>query len=342
MTKETKKVIHDFDDVKIDPRLVGEWSVMGLWNQYLTFGRDERKLVKRDYIWATEVGRSYFDRWCKMKAIPAEEEYNERTLRKFVAGDMFERVVGFVLAVTGMLKADNAHLTVPATKNTLKVTGRLDFLTGGKPKTWKEIETDPFAQLYFQFFEPFKVIAKQLHTELTKKYPNGLKPLIYEIKSVNSLLFWAKKDYLQEAYPHHQLQLLTYLKATEMDEGRVLYISKDDLTLAEFPVYANDVKLNEIWNKDVKEMSKFILTNQEPPKPDPIVFDERKKITFQHNKKKYFIKGCWTENWEIKWSNYIKQIGYKDEKDYKDKIKPLLKQKNDAIKETFKFQRGLV
>ena len=333
-------------EIEVDPRIKGDWSVMGTWNNFLTFLQNERELKERDYIWATEIGRGTYERWLKMTATPPDKGYTERVLRKFSAGDIFERLIGFFLCVNGLLKLDNEHIEIPETENMLKVTGKLDFLAGGKPKSWEEIEIDPFASLFFEFFPSFKEIARQLNRLVLEKYPNGLKPLIYEIKSINSQIFWAKKDYLPDAYFHHRLQLYTYLRQRNMPEGRVLYISKDDLCLAEFPVYLDDQKMKDAWEKDVLDMTKiyrdWIDKGIEPEKPPMIIFDERKKIKFQFEKKGYEIKGCWKSNWEISWSNYITKMGFKDVDDYERKANPLCKEKNDEIKEKYKIANNLV
>ena len=42
------------------------WSIAGLWNQELIFGREERELKKRDYAWASEIGKNYIKAWYEM------------------------------------------------------------------------------------------------------------------------------------------------------------------------------------------------------------------------------------------------------------------------------------
>jgi hypothetical protein len=78
--------------------------------------------------------------------------------------------------------------------------------------------------------------------------------LVYEIKSKHSRGF----DYLPNR--HHQYQLWTYLKCLNKKDGRLLYISKDDLRIAEYVVELDDKELekevvnelnilNEAWKK---------------------------------------------------------------------------------------------
>ena len=86
---------------------------------------------------------------------------------------------------------------------------------------------------------------------------------VYEIKTKHSRAFWYMS---KEGKPmrQHEQQLWTYLESLEVEEGGLVYISKDDLTIAEFPVsrsnkeLANEVKeqfslLNKAWEaKDMK------------------------------------------------------------------------------------------
>lgn len=319
-----------------------QWSLVGIWNEQLTFRREEKEPWKRDYIWASELGKDYYQRWLKMNAVKPDYDYDDRTLRKFEAGNFFERIVGFVLVSAGILLQDNKKYDIPEDKDHLKLTVKPDFIAGGKPD-WEIARQQISEELLFKLMPNLGRIAKALVDYFSKKYPGGLTPLVYEIKSVNSQVFWAKKDYLQEAYPHHALQAFAEMKATGLPEGRILYISKDDLTVAEFALRLDSEHLNELYETDVKTMTKYIREGTEPPKPENIVFDPRKKSHFQMDKKKYTIEGSYVENWEIGWSMYIKQITGLDGKDQQDvvekwqsKIKGELKDKNDELKADFK------
>ena len=154
---------------------------------------------------------------------------------KFEAGNLFERVVGLVLVSAGILIYDNKKCEIPADEDHLRISVRPDFVAGGKPdweKSKKQIENEAL----FKLLPNLKSIAEQLVEHFKEKYPEGLKPIVFEIKTVNSMVFWAKKDYLADAYPQHKLQTLAELKSLGMDEGKIFYMSKDDLTTAEFTV----------------------------------------------------------------------------------------------------------
>lgn len=284
-----------------------KWSIVGIWNEQLTFGRAKRALEPREHIWASELGKSYYERYLKMTAVKPDFDYDERVLRKFEAGNFFERIIGFVFISAGILKEDNEWYEIPADDTHLRVTGKPDFMAGGKPD-WEKAKSHIGDESLFKLMPNLSRIAEALVKHFSEKFPDGLPDLVYEIKSINSLVFWSKKSYLQEAYFHHRLQNFWEIKATNKPEGRLLYISKDDLTVEEFPILITDPTLNEKYEEDVRAMTKFIRTKTAPPKPPNIIFDKRKKLTFQRDKKKQQILGCYILNWEIEWSNYITQI----------------------------------
>jgi len=317
------------------------WSVMEIWNDQLTFGRKDREYKPRSRIWASEIGKSKYERYLKMTGVKPDIDYDERTLRKFAAGDFYERIIGFVLISSGLLKEDNQWYNIIEDTDHLEVSVKPDFIAGGKPD-WEKVRRDLKLNPFFDIMPVLRRISEKLVIHLAEKYPEGMKDVVYEIKSVNSQVFWSKKDYLQDAYPHHQMQLFTGMKATGLPEGRLLYISKDDLTTAEFSIKLNDEGLNKRYEDDVKLMTKYIRTKTIPLKPENIIFDERKKLHFQYKKKKCVIDGCYTDNWEVGWSNYFPTItGFKDVDTWKNSLKPEIKEKNDALKEKYKLKVGL-
>ncbi|MEK6883779.1 MAG: hypothetical protein AABY22_29390, partial [Nanoarchaeota archaeon] len=105
----------------------------------------------------------------------------------------------------------------------------------------------------------------------------NLPPLVYEIKSVNSKAFWwmAKEGF--KIKPEHELQIQWYLKKLIEKypdiEGRVLYVSRDDLVIQE---------LNTSYNPEIAKQSeeKFRLLNEcwrnqtLPPVEPAVVFND--------------------------------------------------------------------
>ena len=67
------------------------------------------------------------------------------------------------------------------------------------------------------------------------------------------------------ANPNHKLQLFHYLKAKDMKEGHIIYISRDDLRMVEMGVF-NTPENEKPYKEDIEKMSKFIKSKTKPHK----------------------------------------------------------------------------
>lgn len=286
------------------------WSFSNVWNTSLV-SREPRKVDRRDYIWASELGGSYIDRLLKMKGVEPTNPPNNRSLRKFEAGNLFEWVVELVLRRAGVLHESQKHLKYQY-DGLLEVTGRLDHLAGGTPD-WKRAKSDIKD---FHLPEVIEDTTNLVIETLSEKYPNGLKNIIIEVKSVASNMFHRYEDNMK-AQPHHELQLFHYLKASGMDEGHIIYISKDDLCMVEIPVFATQ-ELEGRYKEDIENMTKYFRTDAEPEKEKPILFDTMTKR--------------FSVNWRIPYSNYLSLIyGYKDQKEFDDIYRKKIAQWNRVL-----------
>ena len=97
--------------------------------------------------------------------------------------------------------------------------------------------------------------------------------VVYEIKSKHSRAFWhMKKDGPQLS---HQYQLWTYLYLLNIDRGKLVYVSKDDLAIMEFEVRKDNEKLkNEV-------MTILNLLNEAWKKKDPLILPLPDKDSWQ-------------------------------------------------------------
>lgn len=105
--------------------------------------------------------------------------------------------------------------------------------------------------------------------------------VVYEIKSKHSKAFWYMKT--QGAPINNQMQLWFYLHCLEIDEGRLVFLSKDDLTIKEYVVYRNDKELKKKVFDEARYLN-MCLEKKIPPLPYP------------------------KTKWQSKYSNYGKQI----------------------------------
>lgn len=129
----------------------------------------------------------------------------------------------------------------------------------------------------------------------------GGRPILYEIKSTNSYSFKYKLKN-RDPQPQHKLQTLFYLwrlrktghsELSEVNfsniEGRIIYVSRDDLNRLIIPVNYSDIEikpvieqlqiLNDSWKKD-----------ELPPVPEQIIYDEE--------------RGKWGINWVCNFCAY--------------------------------------
>lgn len=272
------------------------WSFYQIWNKSLE-ERKERELTPRSHIWATELGGAFIDRFLKMKAIPYTNPPNARSLRKFEAGNMMEWIAELVLRRAGVLVKDQEWLSYQYPE-CLEVTGKLDFLAGGKPD-WEKAKAE-IEQLNLPDF--FGRATGAIISHFAEKYPDGLEKIVLEVKSCGSMMF---DRYEQTgANDHHILQLFHYLKAKNMSEGHIVYISKDDLRMLEIGVFNSPV-VEEKYKEDIGTMTSIWKSEKEPAKEPLVVFGED--------------FGKFSKNWRVEYSNYLTMLyGYKEAMDYND------------------------
>lgn len=105
--------------------------------------------------------------------------------------------------------------------------------------------------------------------------------LVYEFKSKNSRSFWYMREKAQGPSEHNLMQLWVALKILNKKEGRLVYISKDDLSILEYVVLLTD----PIGSKAMEELQilNWAWEAQLPPKPIEDPKDWRAKYCSWHN-----------------------------------------------------------
>lgn len=289
------------------------WGFGNLWNTSLEQGRPEKPLQQRQRIWGSELGGSMVDRFLKMKAVKQSNPPNNRSLRKFEAGNIWEALIGYVLSRAGILinKQQWVGYQYPTL---LEVSGKLDFIAGGKPdydKASSLITTE------FKWLPEFISRATlNIVSSLQEQFPDGLKEIILELKSCSAFMF-EKYERSNEGSIQHKLQLFHYLKAMDYKEGHIVYICKDDARLLEIGVF-NPSFLEEVYKKDIETMTNYVLTDTQPPLEKPIVFDE--------------MFSSFSANWKVGYSSYLFLLyGLKDQAEFDEKYKPITERWNRVL-----------
>jgi hypothetical protein len=286
------------------------YSFYKIWNDSLLVGHYSKKEPKaRERLWATELGKSYIDLFLTLKGEPPSNNFSETTLRKFDAGIIWEKVIETILKKTGVM-IENQGWVEYKINGCLPVVGKLDFLIGGKTDKEKaKAEIEKIKDLLPEnvYKASFKII---------ESLPEELKTIVLEIKSISSFMF---NKYMTsgQANDNHRLQILHYLLAKNLDEGHIVYISKDDARLLEVGVF-NPSFVNQEYEKFVKEFSNYYFNNEQPPKEKEIVFDEE--------------WGKFDVNWKVLYSQYLTKIyGYKDQEEVRKLFSPLVESWNRVL-----------
>ena len=274
-----------------------DWHFSEAWNKALE-QIEERPVVARERLWASELGKPYIDVWLKLKGTPVSNPPNARSLRKFEAGNLFEWIVGLVLKRAGILQESQKWVSHQY-EGLLEVTGKADFMAGGIPEIEKAKEELERMELPPSFYKGFNAVIQHLKTT----YPNGLgiKPL--EIKSTSAFMF----DALERtglALKIHRLQACHYLISQKMPQANIVYICRDDMRMMEMPVLLNAVEPE--YRQYIEGISKFYKDDERPPLEKPIIFDEDMKKFSKNN--------------QVAWSGYLTMLyGLKDQAEFDER-----------------------
>lgn len=202
----------------------------------------EREEKRKINSWhASGFGTCPTGRYLERLGISPDEEFDDRTLRVFAAGKKFEEFV-LDLAVSKLPKGVNILKQVRVEDDLLGITG--------------------YADAVINFLSPEQSI-------------------VYELKTQHSRSFHWMKKRGESAMRHHEMQLWIYLNTLKIEEGRILYVSKDDLCLREAVVYWKDDKLaKEVM--DEADLLNRAWREKLPPRPPADPKDWRCKYCRWH------------------------------------------------------------
>lgn len=277
------------------------WRFDAVWNQSLI--REDYPLRPRNHAWASELGGAPIDTWLKMRATPYSNGPNDRSMRKFVAGDIWEWICALVLKRAGILIEQQRKLSYQY-PGLLRVVGKQDFLAGGQPN-WKR------ARREMEFYDLPKILrtaSLRIVDNLEATYGNTpLRTMVMEIKSTSSFMFKLREK-AKKASANHELQSFHYLKADNLPEAHVVYICRDDCLIEEFPIF-NPSEIEANYISEIETITNYHLTNTRPPLAAEILFENFR----------------FTKNWWIEYSNYLTLLyGYKEPIFYRDAVdKPI-------------------
>lgn len=258
-----------------------------IWNESLGSVPD-RPYEARDYIWASEIGGAFSDRYLKMRGVQATNPPNARSRRKFEAGNIIEWIVGLVIKRSGLYVSAQDRLTHQY-PDLLMVSGKCDFVIGGVAdfdKARAEIGG-------LNLPEMIDRASMQIITGLSGTLSSiEFERSVLEVKSCSDFMF-NRYDLLGHANPTHANQCYHYRKCLDL-AGSVVYVNKDNLLLAEYDV-EDDQEV--FYRQDIEAMTYFI-ENQEMPQAEQEVFFDLDTYKF-------------SKNWKVEYSSYLSMLyGY--------------------------------
>ena len=221
-----------------------------LWNR--SFDEPSRPPKTRNYLYASELKGKPYDTVLSMLGVLPTSEPNARAKRKFQAGNLFEFIVKVALQNCGLYKV--AQEGVKSETNGIEISGKIDFVVGGKPnfdnrfqEIVKEMELgDGFESYLFRLQENFKNWYNEKQTEFFKE--------IWEIKSVSAHIFDGI-EMAEKPKENHELQIYHYVCHHPMiTAGRIVYICRDDLRIREFHVTRSDSQLYAKYAKEAQKL----------------------------------------------------------------------------------------
>lgn len=271
---------------------MNNWTIAEIWNSSLE--KSDRQIEPRERLYASELGGSLIDRWYKLRGEQYTNPPNSRSMRKFMAGDIWEWIIKQVLIKCGIqfTQQDRVWLEYP---NMLPISGKIDFIAGGKidyDEVLKNLEEEDIPDF-------IKNPAKSIVETFKEKYPDGLEQKIIEIKSVGSFVF---ESLLEQDNPrtHHMLQGAVYHLVKKIPTD-IVYVCRDDCRLLQYNIDEIVQGLEIDLKKDLEQITYYHKNNIEPPKEPLILFE-----------------GKFKTNWKVQYSPYLSKL-YSYEVDGKTK-----------------------
>lgn len=271
-----------------------KWSLAQIWNEAAL--KENKPLVKRNYVYASEMGMPFYDRYLKMKGVAYTNPPNNRSLRKFLAGNIWEHTVKQILIATGVYRREEVKVDATPYDGLLSVHGRLDFIAGGRIDGQAALERLAALNLPDYLVVVGEKIIKSLEGgELEKK--------IIELKAVSTFAM-DKVENMGKPMPNNSLQGFHYQHNSKIP-ANVVYICKDDCRMQEFGI--NAVEIEPIYREDLEKMTYYYTNNKKPPLDPLAKFDT--------------MLGKFSKNLGVEWSPYLSHYGFETPDEFRGAVK---------------------
>lgn len=299
-----------------------------VWNE--TIVSKDKPLVKRDYIFASELGKSDIDVWLAMNGTTQTNQPDARSRRKFDMGNITEGLVQSVFRRLGLvveLTPDEKRIFTEL-PNLCPVSGRFDLLINGTKtiEDLKQIKATTEIQLGKLIYDdPLTRHELEKTILMAEKYINQGKTISFfnqlgEVKSMSLMAFNGIEE-SNEPYESHALQLAYYTRYNKKynnKNGSLLCVCKDDARIKEFYISGakNDryqKKLMESW----KKKSEYYKSKKRPPL-EPLIVTEN---------------GRFSMNFNVAYSSYLTLLyGFQHSEEYREAFSGKISSWNRVLK----------
>lgn len=276
---------------------------------------EDREIQPRDYLYASELGKSDIDVWLSMHAIKYSNPPGVRARGKFSAGNQWEGVVQNVFRRMGLLVEQTVdEKRVRGTgKGLLDISGKIDVLLNGTKtiEELKQIKATAQQKLLGLIYDnpmlesEFRETIRMCNAFIEIKKPIIFSNQLVEVKS-SSLMGFNGVEESDEPHSSHALQAgfyAHYNKKWSKKYSLVLYVSKDD---TRYHICSVSGAKNSKWQKKLmeswKSKSEAYLKNT-PPEMEPLIVVENGKFKL---------------NFNVMYSNYLSLIyGFEHQEEYR-------------------------
>jgi hypothetical protein len=271
--------------------------IQPFWNKAVE-GND-RPLVPRDYVYASELGGGLLDRYLKMKGTPVTNPPNGRAKRKMMAGNFTEAVILYIFQRAGILQHSQKRFESEWTP--LSVHGKSDIIIGGKPN----LDQARSAAVQFEYFPEMHEISMKIIEGLSAHIE--VPEMLYEVKSIATYKAddFERKGDKAEPINGHRLQTGFYTIERMLPYSILSYVCRDDLRMTEFYIYNTPEIQKEIYD-DVAKIKGYLEANERPPLEPMIVIEG----------------GKFSKNFNVEYSSYLTMLyGFDEPREYSELVK---------------------
>lgn len=281
-------------------------NLADIWNESIV--RVDREPSTREYMWASQLMKPPVDIWLQMRGTKPTNEPNERSRRKFQAGNVFEHLVSMVMMRSGVMMEKQDEVW---TEYDIKVKGKGDFVLTGMFDFDKAISDIKAMMLPSSMEEMFLKICEKMRVKFEGV---EIEPTVFEIKSVAERTM-SRIERNEKPLESHILQTCHYKIGRGLKDGVVAVLCRDDLRLFEYHVTPEDEKR---YIERVNYLAGVVAQPTQPPNAEKIVFDE--------------VLCKFSKNLDVEYSNFLTLLyGYERPDVFADEMKPIVARWNRVL-----------